>query len=505
MAFLLASTALGKVLVAATLVLLGTLLTQADFGLYSLAVGVMMFVQTFANGGVREVLVQRGREWSTLAGPVFWLCLTINIVVGVAAGIAGEVVARGYVARGVLDDPARLTGLLWVAAATVPLSTFPSVLTARLSIDLRFRSVAWLQACSVTVRYAGQIGMALSGFGVMSLVWPTLASTVLEGVVGWALTRQQVWRARPNVRIWPSLLRQSTWMVLGQVCNGVANYGYLVIAGWWIPQAQMGVYWWALQLVMQVETTITYNLMQVVFPVLARFQDDRPRQAAAALRVGRAAQFVITLMALGLAVTFPALEVICWGGKWSAAAWPLAILAVFYPVRGLFAGVGMPVLQAAGRFREVFVSWAILAVATLAAARLCADMDGTPTALAWGVGASSAVVCLFISYRALRLVGAGRGAVVSTSLQIPILGAVLAAGAWALDAWVVAPMLAGAGRPLAAARFLIDGTVFTLLYVGAIRILAPRYLMDVLAIVPGPLRRPAYRVLHLAEDISGAG
>ena len=499
MAFMLAGTIITKVLVLASFVVLGRELSQPDFGLYALALGVMMFLLTFVNGGVREVLIQRGREWDTLAGPCFWLTFVINSLVALLVGGVGEIVARVYAAEGKIDDPRALANILWTVAASLPVGAVGAILSVRLNIDLRFRATALLNTITTSVRFGLQIGLALAGFGVMSLAIPFIAFSALDALIAWFLTRQSPWRHSPRFDLWPSLLAQSAWMVLAQVCNGIANYGYLIVAGWYLPKDQMGIYYWSLQLAMQVETTLVNNLVLVVFPVLSKFHDDKPRQAAAALRVARATQFVVTLLAMGLALTFPFLETVAWGGKWADAAWPLAILAAFYPLRALFACVSIPVLQAAGRFRDCFAAWLIVALAALAASRVAPDLSATPQSLAWAVGAAGGFVCLALTFRALRSIDAPAATVLATTLSAPALGVAAAAGVWALDTSLISPRLTGAPVPVAVARFVISGALFTLAYVAAVRVLMPRYLADALAVLPARLREPALRVLRLTR------
>ncbi|MDP3426604.1 MAG: oligosaccharide flippase family protein, partial [Humidesulfovibrio sp.] len=63
---------------------LGWLLTPEDFALYAIAVSVSALLWVVKNGGLREVLTQRGREYDALAPAAWRIALGCNVALALA-------------------------------------------------------------------------------------------------------------------------------------------------------------------------------------------------------------------------------------------------------------------------------------------------------------------------------------------------------------------------------------------------------------------------------------
>lgn len=497
----------GFVLVAQ--VTLAVLLSPADYGLVAMAMAVSMFIQTFRDGGVRELLTQRPQEYNTLEGSLFWLAGTMNLVVGLCLGVAGEVVARMYHAAGKLDHPGELTALVWVMAAAVPLGTPTVILHAKLRIDLRFRALAEFTIISGVVRYGGQIALALAGFGAMSVVLPTIGVAIVEAVFCIAATGRAPWARPVEAWRWRAVIGQTIWVVGGSTAAGVANAGYMLVIGPFVSRADLGVYYFAVQLLMQIETLVGQSIVSVLFPIMARMQDDPARQGQAAIRVVRATGLVVSPLCVALGVLWPAIDLMVFKGKWAVAGTPLLILGLFYPLRTILIAVPNAALMAQGRFRAWCFLWlwngaGLLAVAGIAA-WLTRDIDD----ISWFVGVFLALSCLWFTTVVVHRLMVRRREIIIASLLTPLIAAAAGVGCVALDYGVLQPALYGPGLNIdttgsraamlgpALVRAGALGALFAITYVVAVRTLAAHQVHEALQVLPARLRGAAARVLRM--------
>ncbi len=509
LALTLASVGVNKGFTVIAQVVLGILLTPSEFGLVAIAVGISLFIQTFRDGGVRELLTQQPKRYDELEGSLFWLSGVINMAVSVALGLAGEVVARVYVAQGQLAHVSDLTTLVWIMAAAVPLGTPVVVLHAKLRIDLNFRALAWFTITSGIVRYGGQIALALLDFGPMSIVLPTLGVAIAETAYCVAVTGRKPWTGAMERWRWPGVMRQTIWVVAASTAAGVANAGYIVVVGLFVPQAELGVYFFAISLLMQIETLVGQSVVTVLFPIMARMQDDPARQGQAAVRVLRATGLLVAPMAVALGVLWPVIDLVVFQGKWVLATIPLLILGLFYPLRTMLVAVPFAALQAQGKFKEGFFLWLWNGVGLLVVSGLAAWALRDIDALAWAVGIFLAVSCVWFTIGVVHRLHVRRREVVIAMLLTPLIAAAVGTGCVVLDYYVIQPWLVGEALNLPSGSVrqavltdaLIRGAILSAAlgaaYLIAVRVLAAGQVREAMQVLPGRVRGLMGRALRL--------
>lgn len=504
------SFAVNKGFVTLAQLVLAIALTPSEYGLYAVAFSISLFIQTFRDGGVRELLTQQPKRYHELEGSLFWLSVTINMIVALILGIAGEVVARVYVSQGRLAHVEDLTTLVWVMAAAVPLGSPTVVLHAKLRIDLNFRAQAWFTIISGVVRYGGQIALALLDFGAMSIVLPTVAVALAETAFCVVVTGRMPWLGKPETWRWRGVIAQTIWVIGASTAAGVANAGYMLVVGLFVPQADLGVYFFAVQLLMQIETLVGQSIVTVMFPIMARMQGEPARQGSAAIRVVRATGLVVAPLAVLLGVLWPAIDLVVFQGKWALAATPILILGMFYPIRTIMVAVPNAALQATGRFREWFFLWLTTGVGLLVVAGIAGWALRDVDALAWCVGAFLALSGLYFTVTVVHRLHVRRREIILSSLLTPLIAAGVGVGCVVLDYAVLRPWLYGEGLNLrvgpgarralmepALIRAVVLGGGFLIVYGLAVRTLAQHQVHEALQVMPARLRGPIARVLRL--------
>lgn len=271
---------------------LARLLSPQDFGVMSLAVVVTGFVTLFRDMGTGAALIQRQKADPSLAGSLF----SLNALLGSAAGLATAAVAP-FVA-GFFDAPV-LAPVLQVLAVSLAVAGLGVVPQAVMERDGRFDQLARIELGGVATGVVTGIAMAYGGWGIWSLVGQTVASTLVTTVL---LTVAS--GARPSFHPDWTLLRGVAHYSLNLAAFNVFNYFVRnadnAIVGKLLGSRELGYYALAYQIAFAPLRSITAVVGRVLFPSLARLQDDRP-----ALR-----REYLSAVGLILAICFPVMALL---------------------------------------------------------------------------------------------------------------------------------------------------------------------------------------------------
>jgi PST family polysaccharide transporter len=464
----------GKAFSFAAQIVLGILLLDKDFGIFAIATSVATFAKVFHDGGIAQLLIQRGPEkFRELGGPGFWMGLCFSL-------IAGAILAAAAPLAGLLYNNSELTILLWIIAASIPLAAPAQVQRAKLRMDLGFRALAIISVGSYAIRHLGAIALAYQGFGARSFVLPLLAVALFEDIAMYGATRAKLWREPPNVRLWPGLFNSSAWVIAASFFSGLLLYGDYLVLGLLLNEGVVGQYFFGYQFTTQIATLMAVNLQYVLLPVLSRLANERARQAAALIRTIRVLILVVAPLSLALTVVIGPLEALVWRGKWAAAVPLMQVFAVVAPVR-LFTTIMHAVLTSHGKFRIVAALTLVEGLVLMGAAWLAVMLAGPDlTGIALGIGTAQLLFSLTLTAVLTRRWGIRA----AEFLQAFVPG------------WTIA--LAAAGVTLGLSSRIAEGlhptaviavnlAIFGVLFIAAMRVLYASHFWELIAVTPRPL------------------
>jgi PST family polysaccharide transporter len=387
-AWLLGSSLVTQLLSLLAQVVLGWLLSESDFGLYALAIGVTACLQVFRDGGVSLWLARQNRD--EFAGHViqgFWLCLLSSV--GVAISMALVAPLAGSIYR----EP-KICQLILIVAASVPLESYNVVAEANLQVSLRFRALALFRTVGALARYGLTIWMAHTGWGPSSFVLPLIPLAIFRTFVAFALTGLAPWRERMSWQHIRTSFRASKWVFGGTFASSIFRQIDYLVLGLVAPTTVVGVYFFAYQLAVQPVLLFSQSLRQVLIPTFSLAGDDAARQLRAIVRAAAFIGLINSGLFLLFALLAGTLEHLLWQGRWLSAVPAMRWLAAAMPLH-LFALLIRMVVQSAGRFRlwgaAVVVRSLGLAVTV---ALLAISWNRDPSSIAAGVALYLAVSSL---------------------------------------------------------------------------------------------------------------
>jgi O-antigen/teichoic acid export membrane protein len=303
------------------LVLLTRLLTPADFGIVGAALTVIGFTLTFSLLGVGPALVQRPVLEPRHISTAFFASTGFGLLAGVLVWLLAPAIAAFF----------RMDGLVPVVralAVTFPVTGASTVSENLLQRDLRFRLLSNTELLSYGVGY-GLVGvvLALLGWGVWALVTAQVMQTVFRAAMMMRAAPPLV-HPRPNWASFRELMDYGVGQSAARIAWVLANQADNLIVGRWLGAVALGLYSRAYQL-MAVPSGLPGNVLdKVLFPTMARVQDD-PRRLASAYLQGTAFVALVTLPAgVVMAVLAPELVAAVFGSRWEGIVPPFQVLAL---------------------------------------------------------------------------------------------------------------------------------------------------------------------------------
>lgn len=346
----------------ATFILLAALIGPQAWGLYGMVLVVTTLPETIIGGPLAEVLVQQRelRPGHVAAARVLHVGLAVVFVT--LAVIAGPWVAAGF-------GHAEVGILLPVFAATLLPLSLGAPSTALLQRNLRFKSIAAVDATGTAVAVTVGIAVALSGGGVWSLVWMETARRCVRSVA--FLIAEG---SAPSLKFSGQDLRDLTHfnlMTLGaQLLMKVDAVIPRLAIGAVLGPVALGYFNFAYRLYEQASALVIAPFGAVALPMVARLRDDRERLHIAIRKIMRASAVLAYPAFIGAAAVAPIAIPLILGESWRPAV-TVVQLVLLLGVRSatnaytgaILRGCGRPELQTANMAIGVVITCCLVPLA----------------------------------------------------------------------------------------------------------------------------------------------
>jgi O-antigen/teichoic acid export membrane protein len=367
---------------------IAAILGPGDFGLVTVALVYVMFVNVFLEQGLLTAIIQREDLQPEHLDSAFWLnlawCLVLTVLVYLSAGWWAGV-----------NDMPDVEPVIQVLSLLVLIEGLGIVQTAVMQRSLAFKRLALRSNVGAVLSGVVGVSLAVGGAGVWALVAQQL---VIEGtflVLVWVLSS---WK--PRLRFSASHARQLLAFSVNVLAANLAAFAGrradALVMGIFFGPVAVGLYRLADRAV-EVVLDLTMQPVGVMsLPLLSRLQNDPARLREIALKCLRVTAVIAVPALLVVVATSPELVALL-GEEWERAAVPLQLLCLagIGKAVGLFTG---PVLFAVSRprFRAVML-WLIAGLSTAVAVVVgdALSEDSVETQVV-GMSASRAVLFLIV-------------------------------------------------------------------------------------------------------------
>lgn len=324
---------------------LASLLGPRDFGVVSLAILYVTFLQLFLDQGFATAIIQRQNLEQEHLDSVF----VVNLLLSLGLVVVGLLFSRVWAAINSAPEIAVITSVLSVSIVMHAMTLVPIALLTR---QMNFRSLSIRTNFSTIVGGVVGIAMASAGFGVWSLVCQRLLADFISLVLVW---RMSSWRPRFKFS-WQhtsELMGFSVGNFLTQLALFFDMQAGSVVLGALFGPAAVGLYRAADRIMNTVVAMAVSSIQHVSLPQFSRFQ-DRPQELRNSVCVCIQMSAWISLPALAglIAISRSLMDTI--GPNWAPATDALRVLCVF-GMAIVLTCFTVPLMQARGKTHQVAI------------------------------------------------------------------------------------------------------------------------------------------------------
>jgi PST family polysaccharide transporter len=452
--------------------LLARLLTPEAFGLVAMANIFLAFMQIFLQQGFAQSLIQRQDLEPDHIDTAFWT----NLAIGACLTGFG-LIAAGWVAAQ-FQQP-QLVPILQVLSLLFLITACGNVQQALLERAFNFRATATRALAATLVGGVAGIGLALTGFGVWSLVGQQVIQELIGTLVLWQASD---WRPRFKVSLphfWQ--LFHFGMPILGfNFLNFLNSRADDLLIGYFLGAAPLGYYSIAYRILGVMQQLLVQTSQQIALPTFSRLQSDLEQFRQAFYTATQLTSLIAFPAFLGVLALAPELVVMLFGEQWIPSIPVLQVLSL----AGIFQSISFfksSVFMAMGK-----PSWSLW----LSLLTVVLNLIGFSIAVRWDIVAVAAAFVI----RGYLVFPIGQWAV-SRLIHVPVLTYIKQFTAPLVSAIMMTGFVVFIKNWLlgiTSAYILvvsISALLGALLYIGLIRFSSPALFDKLLAILQSPFSK----------------
>ncbi|MBB3710827.1 O-antigen/teichoic acid export membrane protein [Limimaricola variabilis] len=365
---------LGTLMSVGMMVVVSRLLSPAEIGLFLVSSAAVILIETFRDFGVASSIIKE----PSLTPDFLRSASTIVALLSLGLGL-GLYLGAGAIAA--LYGAADLAPLLEVAALGFLFAPISSVRLALLRREMAFGRVAVIGLGANGVGTLTALGLAISGWGALSLAWGSVATACAAAILAQTF-RPEPGLYRPTLAHWRRILPFGAWSCLVTILGLLTETLPRLIIGRILGFTAVGLLARAVSLTQLPDRLVLSAVQPVALPAFAELR--RAKTELSKVYLGALSLVVIlqwpALACLGI-LADPAVRLLL-GDQWLAAI-PLLQVVSLAGMALFPASLAFPILVAVEAIRDLAILNLIF-VPLLAATIIMAAQFGL-MALAWSL------------------------------------------------------------------------------------------------------------------------
>ena len=303
-------------------IILARLLLPSDYGIITMIMVFTAIANSFIQSGFSTSLIQKKNSDELDFSSVFYTSFVIAIVCYIILFLASPLIADFY-------QMPQIKVILRVLALTLFFGAFNSVQNAKLSKDMKFKTLFFSSLGAIIVSGTTGITMAYLGFGAWALVGQQLANIIASTIILWFTSG---WR--PKIIF--SLTRVKGLFSYGWkiMCSSLIDTFYQnlynLVIGKFYNSATLGNYNKGEQFPKLIAVNIDGAIGSVMLPAYAREQERKDKVKKMVRRAIVTSSLILFPLMLGLAAIAEQLVKILLTDKWLGCVPFMQILCVIY-------------------------------------------------------------------------------------------------------------------------------------------------------------------------------
>lgn len=246
--------------------ILARLLSPSDYGVVGMVGIFFAIAQTFIDSGFGSALIRKNDCTDTDYSTAFYFNVLVGFVCCILLSLASPFIANFF------NTPI-LKDLVKVMSLNMFISSFAIVHTARLTHSVDFKSQSIVNLLTAIIAGASGILMAYNGFGVWSLVFQHIISSIVRVVLLIVVTK---WlpRFEFSKESFRYLFGFGSKILVSSLLHTIYSNLTTLLIGKFYTAKDLGFYTRGQSLAAFPSSNVNSIIQSVSYPVLAKIQDD---------------------------------------------------------------------------------------------------------------------------------------------------------------------------------------------------------------------------------------
>lgn len=301
-------------------IIIARILDPEDYSVISVVLIFFNFANVFISGGFNTALIQKKDSDSLDYSSVLWVTLGISVVIYLALFFTAPYIA-------IIFDKEILTIVIRIMGLTLPIAGIKSIWTAYISQTLNFKKFFFATIGGTAVSAVVGIWMALAGYGVWALVAQQMVNTAIDTIILIVTTRIHIRLTVSMPRI--KVLFKYGWKVfVSSLVNTAYGESTSFIIGIRYEAADLSYYTKGKRFPDTICSSLTSTFSAVLFPVLAKVQDNKEKVLHYTRMFMRLCSFVLFPAMLGFLALADTFVMVLLTEKWMGAVFYIQLFCV---------------------------------------------------------------------------------------------------------------------------------------------------------------------------------
>jgi O-antigen/teichoic acid export membrane protein len=316
--------------------LLARLLGPESYGLVALSSVYVAFIQIFIDQGFTQAIIQRSSLEPEHLDSAFWTSVATAMVLVLGSLFGADLIA-------ILFKEPRIASIIRCLSFTLLLSALSGVQYAVLQRNLVFKGIATRSLVSVVGGGIVGVGMAVTGFGVWSLVGQQLFAALLRSLILWSVGEWRP-RLRFSVRHFRELFKFSISILGLNILGFINQRSDDLLIGYFLGPVALGYYSIAYKVLLILLDVLSGMTVRVAMPTFSKLQGNPDHLRGAFYKATQFTSLIVFPVCFSIAVLSPDLIKTMFGSQWLPSAPVLQILSFIGITRSIFAFNGVVIV-----------------------------------------------------------------------------------------------------------------------------------------------------------------
>ena len=247
---------------------LARILDTSDFGLMAIALMVIGFTEIFSDLGFTVPIIHKQDISKKQISSVYWINIILSVLIYIVLYISAPIVANLY-------KDTQLTSIIRIIGIVVVINAFGKIFQTLKTKNLEFKFISLVNIITTIIGFFVTYILALYKFGVLSLVYGTIAQTLLRQVIYSVQGHSaRIISFYISIREINDFIRIGANQVGAQILDFVASKVDVMILGRTVGMDNLGIYNLAKELIIKcyaLGVSLTRNVMTAA---LAKLQTN---------------------------------------------------------------------------------------------------------------------------------------------------------------------------------------------------------------------------------------